>query len=228
MIKLSKTDVLFGVIVLAMSSLLLVTHQSNVKQSQAIATKESELLKLDKEYNTMFSEYDAIQRKLDNEKAKFFKEVSGFQHQEIEQDNDIVLNYLDKMFTWTSGDQYDKQREEIRKIGALGTDELLKTIMTENYRVEVPENLKGKIKDNDIDVNGLKSKLVSSRFHRTSWQKSDEADITYVARISYQIYINESDLSGDYKTLRSMLFTFKLSGLGDARKITSVQYAFVQ
>lgn len=223
-----KQWMIVGGIVLVLCGSIVMTIQSSEGLRRTIKENKIELKGAQKELDALTVTHGEVQTELLKVKSDFFERVAGFKPATIDEDDDLVMAYLDKMFTWTTGEQYDKQRLLLASIDAEGTDKLLKEIMVENYRVPMPDELKGKIEDNDIDIHNLKSKLVSTRFNRLSWDKSADADVTYTARITYQVYINEADLKADYQTKRDMLFTLKLSGQGLERKVVYVSYAFVQ
>ncbi|MCQ9212413.1 MULTISPECIES: hypothetical protein [unclassified Streptococcus] len=222
-----KVDLLLGMMILLLGGFSLGLFVSNHLLTSSIEKKQSEIYSLKEEVRTREVEYEQLQEELVTAQALVVKEITGFLPAELEKDDTIIRSYLEKIFTWKNGQEYDRQRAEIKAIGAGGSEKLLKNVMTENYRVPVPEELKGTIKDNDIDVNGLKSLLTNYQTNRIAWSKSSDADVLYTSRIQYQVYINEEDLSGEHKTVRNLLFTFKLSGIGENRKVVDVQYAFI-
>lgn len=225
----SKSPVTY--LLLAISFVLVISlgilALSNRSLRNTIEEQNVELLSLMDTQTEKETAYKELQGKLKEAQTNIVKELTGFTSSELSNDEAIVTSYLNNIFTWTSGDQYDKQRQTIQAIAANGTDSLLNEVMTENIRVAVPEELKGTIKDNDIDINGLKSLLLENQFNRLAWDKSTSADVSYTSRVSYQVYVNEEDLKGEHKTVRTLLFTFKISGIGQERRIVEVKYAFV-
>ncbi|MCQ9214488.1 hypothetical protein MU448_08740 [Streptococcus sp. O1] len=191
-----KVDLLLGMMILLLGGFSLGLFVSNHLLTSSIEKKQSEIYSLKEEVRTREVEYEQLQEELVTAQALVVKEITGFLPAELEKDDTIIRSYLEKIFTWKNGQEYDRQRAEIKAIGAGGSEKLLKNVMTENYRVPVPEELKGTIKDNDIDVNGLKSLLTNYQTNRIAWSKSSDADVLYTSRIQYQVYINEEDLSG--------------------------------
>lgn len=222
-----KPETALRFVILVLLAVVLVLLPLTVFASRGIISTNLELestreLKKNKEEETR-----KVGQKLAEEQERLVQEFLGFSLSELKQDEQIVTDYLNTIFSWKNGQEYDEQRKILEAVAAKGSEDLLKVIMPPNYRVPVPKELVGKIKDNDIDVNGLKSKLVQTQLERLSWSKSATAEVTYVALITYQVYINDEDLSGEHKTTRDMVFTFTVSGDLD-RKVTEVQYAFVQ
>lgn len=206
-----------------------IVHLTSLSSNEAKLTKQVKTLK--KERDALADEYDRSKDDVEAMSGVTFEEVTGFKKARIDRDDQIVTDFLNTIFTWTNGAQYDKQRDEIMNSGITGAKELTETLMMENYRVEVPddlsENLRKKLEklSNDIDVNGIKSKLVTTRLVRTSW--TDDGDVTYAVNVRYQVYVNERDLTGKNKTTRDLVFTIKLTGRAADRKIDSVTYAYV-
>lgn len=222
-----KPETALRFVILVLLAVVLVLLPLTVFASRGIISTNLELestreLKKNKEEETR-----KVGQKLAEEQERLVQEFLGFSLSELKQDEQIVTDYLNTIFSWKNGQEYDEQRKILEAVAAKGSEDLLKVIMPPNYRVPVPKELVGKIKDNDIDVNGFKSKLVQTQLERLSWSKSATAEVTYVALITYQVYINDEDLSGEHKTTRDMVFTFTVSGDLD-RKVTEVQYAFVQ
>lgn len=218
---------LIASIILLVVGLVALVSYNHVLQSD-IKEQKQELSSLAKKKESQEEIILEQKKEITKAQEQVTKDLTGFLPDDLENDVAILRSYLENIFVWENGDQYDKQREIIKGVNADGTEELLKTVMTTNYRVSVPDELKGTIKDNDIDINGLKSALVEAQINRMSWDKTTTADVTYTARVQYQIYINESDLEGEYKTLGNLLFTIKLSGVGKDRKVVDVKFAFIQ
>lgn len=222
-----KPEVILRSIILVLLAALLVLVPLTVSVSKSLISTNLELESTRKLKEKKEEETQKVGQELAREQEKLVQEFLGFPLSEIKQDEQIVTDYLNTIFSWENGQEYDEQRKVLGAGAAKGSDELLKVIMPPNYRVPVPKEQVGKIKDNDIDINGLKSKLVQTQLERLSWSKSEAAEVTYVAMITYQVYINEADLSGDHRTTRDMVFTLTVSGDLD-RKVTEVQYGFVQ
>lgn len=200
----------------------------NLVTYQTIGNQKKELLSYQKQKEEVETKHQEVSAELVKEEERITKELIGFPVVELGKDKEMIRDYLNLIFTWTSGDQYDSQRNKIKAMNTAGTDKILNTLMMENYRVPVPENLKGKLKDNDIDINGLKSQMINLEIHRDSWIQSSAAKVTYTALLEYQAYIDKKDLTGDYKTTRKLMFTFTLSDVEENRSIREVTYSFVQ
>ncbi|MVX58389.1 hypothetical protein E5983_01815 [Streptococcus danieliae] len=222
-----KLEIILRSIIVVLLTALLVLVPLTVSVSKSLISTNLELESTRKLKEKKEEETRKLGQELGREQEKLVQDFLGFPLSELKQDEHIVTDYLNTIFSWKNGQEYDEQRQILEAGAVKGSEELLKVIMPPNYRVPVPKELVGKIKDNDIDINGLKSKLVQTQLERLSWSKSAAAEVTYVAMITYQVYVNEADLSGDYKTTRDMVFTFKVSGTDD-RKVTEVQYGFVQ
>ncbi|MHB9782051.1 hypothetical protein ACXM1Q_004820 [Streptococcus sp. 10F2] len=200
----------------------------NLVTYQTIEDQKKELVSYQKQKEEVETKHQEVSAELVKEEERITKELIGFPVVELGKDKEMIRDYLNLIFTWTSGDQYDSQRNKIKAMNTAGTDKILNTLMMENYRVPVPENLKGKLKDNDIDINGLKSQMINLEIHRDSWTQSSAAEVTYTALLEYQVYIDKKDLTGDYKTTRKLMFTFTLSDVEENRSIREVTYSFVQ
>lgn len=220
--NINKIDlsIMLVILLLFVSSIVLVV--SNISISSQIENQKTEISTYQKQNEELTKKQQEVFSKVSKEQERLVGEIVGFPVAEMHKDEKIISDYLNLMFNWTSGDQYDEQRKEIKSINAEGTDEILNSLMMENYRVATPKG--SKLKDNDIDINGLKSKLLSQVTDRIGVENSE---VLYSGLIEYQIYIDENDLSGKYKTTDKLLFTFKVSGEGDNRKISNVKYAFV-
>lgn len=208
------------ILLLFVSSVVLMI--SNISISSQIDNQKTEISTYKKQNEEITKNRQEVISEITKEQEKIAGEIVGFPVAEMRKDEKIITDYLSLMFNWTSGDQYDEQRNKIKSINASGTDTLLNSLMMENYRVATPKG--SKLKDNDIDINGLKSKLLSQVIDRVG---VENAEVLYSALVEYQIYIDENDLSGKYKTTDKLLFTFKVSGEGDNRKISNVKYAFI-
>lgn len=214
----------FLILLLLLLGFNIYQHQ---KSTRAIQKANAELKTLQKSQKKSDATYLDLQKQITVAEDSVFKDITGFSKGDITNDNAIVEDYLNTIFTWTNGKDYNKQRQEIKDINAKGTKELLDVIMKENYTVSVPKGSEGKIKNNDIDVNGIKAKLTDNQSQRLTWDKSSSADVTYVNQITYQVYIDDDDLSGENKTTRNLMFTTKLSGVGEDRKVVDVKFAFL-
>lgn len=225
--KQIKLEIILRSIIVVLLTALLVLVPLTVTVSKSLNSTNLELESTRKLKEKKEEETRKVGQELARGQEKLVQDFLGFPLSELKQDEQIVTDYLNTIFSWENGQEYDEQRQVLEAGAAKGSEELLKVIMPPNYRVPVPKELVGKIKDNDIDINGLKSKLVQTQLERLSWSKSAEAEMTYVAMITYQVYVNEADLSGDHRTTRDMVFTLTVSGDSD-RKVTEVQYGFVQ
>lgn len=214
----------FLVLLLLLLGFNIYQHQKSTKEIQK---DNADLKTLQKSQEKSEAQYLDLQKQITLAEESVFKDITGFSKDDIKNDNAIVEDYLNTIFTWTNGTDYNKQRQEIKDINAKGTKELLDVIMKENYTVSVPKGSEGKIKNNDIDVNGIKAKLTANQAQRLTWEKSSSADVTYVNQITYQVYIDDDDLSGENKTTRNLMFTTKLSGVGKDRKVVDVKFAFL-
>lgn len=220
--NINKIDLSIMVVILLLFVSSVVLMISNISISSQIDNQKTEISTYKKQNEEITKNRQEVISEITKEQEKIAGEIVGFPVAEMRKDEKIITDYLSLMFNWTSGDQYDEQRNKIKSINASGTDTLLNSLMMENYRVATPKG--SKLKDNDIDINGLKSKLLSQVIDRVG---VENAEVLYSALVEYQIYIDENDLSGKYKTTDKLLFTFKVSGEGDNRKISNVKYAFI-
>lgn len=229
--KLREFDRL-SIILMSLISLFLILLAGllvyNFVTYQTIEGQKTELTSYQKQKEEVGMKHQEVYSELTKEEDRIISELIGFPVVDISKDKEMIDNYLNLIFTWTNGDQYDEQRDKIKTMNISGSDKILNTLMMENYRVKVPENLKGKLRDNDIDINGLKSQMIDLETHRDSWIRSTAAEVTYTALLEYQIYVGKEDLSGDYKTTRKLMFTLTLSDVGENRSIREVSYSFVQ
>ncbi|MVX58968.1 hypothetical protein E5983_04815 [Streptococcus danieliae] len=223
-----KPEIILRSILLVLLAAVLILLPLTISVSRGIASKTVELESVRKIKEKKEEETQKVGQELTRAQEELTQEVVGFSLSELKQDEKIVKNYLDTIFSWTNGQEYDNQRKMLEAGGAKGSDELLKVIMPPNYRVPVPEDLVGKIKDNDVDINGLKSKIIGLQIYPDSWEKGSDAEVIYTAVLQYQIYIHERDLSGDYRTTDDLLFRFTLAGTGDNRKVAEVKHSFIQ
>lgn len=220
--NIKKLDLSFIAVILFLIVSSVGLLVSNISISSKIENQKIEISTHQKQNEDITKKHQEVISEISKEQEKLASEIVGFPVAEMRKDEKIISDYLSLIFTWTSGDQYDEQRREIKSINAVGTDRILNSLMMENYRVAIPKD--SKLKDNDIDINGLKSKLLTQIVDRIGVENSA---VLYSALIEYQIYIDENDLSGKYKTTDKLLFTFEVSGEGDNRKISNVKYAFV-
>lgn len=226
-IRNNKLDMVLIAITVVLFALFVRLFGFKEVLSRDIIKQQETLVVLAQKKATTETEIQDQKQQILTTQERLTKELTGFVPSDLKNDEKIILDYLENIFVWENGDQYDRQREVVRNVQAEGTEELLKTVMTANYRVSVPDNLKGKIKDNDIDINGLKSTIVEAQINRMSWDKTSTAQVAYIGRVQYQIYINEADLSGEHRTVGDLFFTFQLSGIGKERKVTAVKYAYI-
>lgn len=220
--NINKIDLSIMVVILLLLVSSVVLVMSNISIRSQIENQKTEISTYQKQNEELTKKQQEVFSKVSKEQERLAGEIVGFPVVEMRKDEKIISDYLNLIFNWTSGDQYDEQRKEIKSINAGGTDTILNSLMMENYRVAIPKG--SKLKDNDIDINGLKSKLLSQVTDRIGIENSE---VLYSALIEYQIYIDENDLSGKYKTTDKLLFTFKVSGEEDERKISNVKYAFI-
>ena len=91
--------------------------------------------------------------------------------------------------------------------------------MKENIRIEVTNK---NIKNNDIDIQGLKSNFEEIVLYPTTWKA--DGSITYVGVIKYYVYKNNDDLndkSGFLKSKALVEFTIEGQNAKD-RHVTNV------
>lgn len=191
----------------------------SVQLSNEIKKQENAVTKMAKKVSELEAEEEELSKAVEEKRREEFVSAFGIDISVYDEDRELIEVFLNKAFTWTSGDQYDLQREEIISSKISGAGEFTDTYMMENYRVPVPDHLKGKVKDNDIDVNGLKSQLLTVNSSVAKWEKGK---LVYTTRASYQLYINDGDLTGENQTINEMIFQFELSGQKQERQIQSM------
>ena len=202
----------FNVIVLGLVSFVCVfmVYMAYTAVGAQKADKErmtTELSQLSSDIKQTKSAYNKAKNQLVN--------TTEFNADQEARDKALIKKTLSPIFTWKSGAEYDSARDKL--IAFLGPDsDLVQTYMPENIKVFVPDDLKDKIADNDVDLNGYKSKLSKITVYRTGW--SGDGSASYSAIAEYQAYNKRSQL--DKATTYKVLITVKATGDKDNRTLT--------
>ena len=158
----------------------------------------------DQKYKNLQSEYKTIQTEIernrkDNGKVvtEVEKNIQGVSNQQLKEDKRQASIYFASAFTWTSGDEYDSIRKAyIDKLGA--DSQFVQNYLKENIRIEVANK---DLKNNDIDIQGLKSNFEEMVLYPTTWKA--DGTITYVGVIKYYVFKNTDDLNDKTGLLKS-------------------------
>ena len=159
---------------------------------------------MDTKYSRLQSEYKTMQTEIARNRKENVKGVSS---QQLKEDKRQASIYFAPAFSWTSGDQYDATRRSY--IDKLGSDsQFVQNYLKENIRIEVANK---NLKNNDIDIQGLKSNFEEMVLYPTTWKP--DGTITYVGVIKYYVFKNESDLNDKTGLLKSKaVVEFTMSG----------------
>lgn len=169
---------------------------------------------LNERYNQLNSNYKTIQSEISRNRKENVtvveqveKNIQGVSNQQLKEDRKIANLYFSPAFTWRSGDEYDLIRKHY--IESLGTDsQFVQNYLKENIRIEVSNK---NIKNNDIDIQGLKSNFEEIVLYPTTWKA--DGSITYVGVIKYYVYKNTDDLNDKSGLLKSKaLVEFTIEG----------------
>ena len=135
------------------------------------------------------------------------KNIQGVSNQQLKEDRKLASLYFSPAFTWRSGDEYDSIRK--RYIDSLGPDsQFVQNYLKENIRIDVANK---NIKNNDIDIQGLRSNFEEIVLYPTTWKA--DGSITYVGVIKYYVYKNNNDLNDKSGLLKSKaLVEFTVTG----------------
>lgn len=165
-------------------------------------------------YNQLNSNYKTIQSEISRNRKENVtvveqveKNIQGVSNQQLKEDRKIANLYFSPAFTWRSGDEYDLIRKHY--IESLGADsQFVQNYLKENIRIEVSNK---NIKNNDIDIQGLKSNFEEIVLYPTTWKA--DGSITYVGVIKYYVYKNTDDLNDKSGLLKSKaLVEFTIEG----------------
>lgn len=169
---------------------------------------------LNERYNQLNSNYKTIQSEISRNRKENVtvveqveKNIQGVSNQQLKEDRKIANLYFSPAFTWRSGDEYDSIRKHY--IESLGADsQFVQNYLKENIRIEVSNK---NIKNNDIDIQGLKSNFEEIVLYPTTWKA--DSSITYVGVIKYYVYKNTDDLNDKSGLLKSKaLVEFTIEG----------------
>lgn len=169
---------------------------------------------LNERYNQLNSNYKTIQSEISRNRKENVtvveqveKNIQGVSNQQLKEDRKLANLYFSPAFTWRSGDEYDLIRKHY--IDSLGTDsQFVQNYLKENIRIEVSNK---NIKNNDIDIQGLKSNFEEIVLYPTTWKA--DGSITYVGVIKYYVYKNTDDLNDKSGLLKSKaLVEFTIEG----------------
>ena len=169
---------------------------------------------LNERYNQLNSNYKTIQSEISRNRKENVtvveqveKNIQGVSNQQLKEDRKIANLYFSPAFTWRSGDEYDSIRKHY--IESLGADsQFVQNYLKENIRIEVSNK---NIKNNDIDIQGLKSNFEEIVLYPTTWKA--DGSITYVGVIKYYVYKNTDDLNDKSGLLKSKaLVEFTIEG----------------
>lgn len=169
---------------------------------------------LNERYNQLNSNYKTIQSEISRNRKENVtvveqveKNIQGVSNQQLKEDRKIANLYFSPAFTWRSGDEYDLIRKHY--IESLGADsQFVQNYLKENIRIEVSNK---NIKNNDIDIQGLKSNFEEIVLYPTTWKV--DGSITYVGVIKYYVYKNTDDLNDKSGLLKSKaLVEFTIEG----------------
>mgnify|MGYP000985642443 FL=1 len=165
-------------------------------------------------YNQLNTSYKTIQSEISRNRKENVtvveqveKNIQGVSNQQLKEDRKLANLYFSPAFTWRSGDEYDLMRK--RYINELGIDsQFVQNYLKENIRIEVTNK---NIKNNDIDIQGLKSNFEEIVLYPTTWKA--DGSITYVGVIKYYVYKNNDDLNDKSGLLKSKaLVEFTIEG----------------
>lgn len=169
---------------------------------------------LNERYNQLNSNYKTIQSEISRNRKENVtvveqveKNIQGVSNQQLKEDRKTANLYFSPAFTWHSGDEYDSIRKHY--IDSLGADsQFVQNYLKENIRIEVSNK---NIKNNDIDIQGLKSNFEEIVLYPTTWKA--DGSITYVGVIKYYVYKNTDDLNDKSGLLKSKaLVEFTIEG----------------
>ena len=193
-------SLIFGVVLVITvgvgATMLYRSYQSNERYHQ-----------LQTSYKTIQSEISRNRKDNVTVVEQVEKNIQGVSNQQLKEDRKLASLYFSPAFTWRSGDEYDSIRK--RYIDSLGPDsQFVQNYLKENIRIDVANK---NIKNNDIDIQGLRSNFEEIVLYPTTW-KADES-ITYVGVIKYYVYKNNNDLNDKSGLLKSKaLVEFTVTG----------------
>ena len=165
-------------------------------------------------YNQLKTSYKTIQSEIFRNRKENVtvveqveKNIQGVSNQQLKEDRKLANLYFSPAFTWRSGDEYDLMRKHY--IDELGADsQFVQNYLKENIRIEVANK---SIKNNDIDIQGLRSNFEEIVLYPTTWKA--DGSITYVGVIKYYVYKNNDDLNDKSGLLKSKaLVEFTVEG----------------
>lgn len=193
-------SLIFGVVLVITvgvgATMLYRSYQSNERYHQ-----------LQTSYKTIQSEISRNRKDNVTVVEQVEKNIQGVSNQQLKEDRKLASLYFSPVFTWRSGDEYDSIRK--RYIDSLGSDsQFVQNYLKENIRIDVANK---NIKNNDIDIQGLRSNFEEIVLYPTTWKA--DGSITYVGVIKYYVYKNNNDLNDKSGLLKSKaLVEFTVTG----------------
>lgn len=193
-------SLIFGVVLVITvgvgATMLYRSYQSNERYHQ-----------LQTSYKTIQSEISRNRKDNVTVVEQVEKNIQGVSNQQLKEDRKLASLYFSPAFTWRSGDEYDSIRK--RYIDSLGPDsQFVQNYLKENIRIDVANK---NIKNNDIDIQGLRSNFEEIVLYPTTWKA--DGSITYVGVIKYYVYKNNNDLNDKSGLLKSKaLVEFTVTG----------------
>ena len=193
-------SLIFGVVLVITvgvgATMLYRSYQSNERYHQ-----------LQTSYKTIQSEISRNRKDNVTVVEQVEKNIQGVSNQQLKEDRKLASLYFSSAFTWRSGDEYDSIRK--RYIDSLGPDsQFVQNYLKENIRIDVANK---NIKNNDIDIQGLRSNFEEIVLYPTTWKA--DGSITYVGVIKYYVYKNNNDLNDKSGLLKSKaLVEFTVTG----------------
>ena len=193
-------SLIFGVVLVITvgvgATMLYRSYQSNERYHQ-----------LQTSYKTIQSEISRNRKDNVTVVEQVEKNIQGVSNQQLKEDRKLASLYFSPAFTWRSGDEYDSIRK--RYIDSLGPDsQFVQNYLKENIRIDVANK---NIKNNDIDIQGLRSNFEEIVLYPTTWKA--DGSMTYVGVIKYYVYKNNNDLNDKSGLLKSKaLVEFTVTG----------------
>lgn len=154
----------------------------------------------------------AITQKNDaTKKQKLVQDATGISVDQVKEDASLAESFFKGAFTWTSGDEYNKNRESyIEKLGKNNT--FVETYMQDNTTVD---------DYNKVDVFNLKSQWDNITMYPV--KKINDSSYEYIAVVTFYLYKSSSDLDSKNKLTPSQaIISFRADGADDARVISNV------
>lgn len=167
--------------------------------------------KLSSELRTLNNDLAISQKDEATKKTKLVQDATGISVAQVDSDAKTAESFFKGAFTWTSGDEYDKNRKEY--IDKLGNDNtFVTTYMQENTTVD---------DYNKVDAFSLKSKWDNVIMYPV--KKINDKSYEYIAVVTFYLYKSKSDLDSLSKLTPSQaIISFRVDGEDDNRAISNV------